>query len=349
MKLKVLFLSHSADSGVFKVGSHHLARELSKMSLSVAHVSTPHSIVHKVLRRRPMKHSGSGFFDEFGTLHAIPNVFLPVQFSRSGRQIGKLIDRIGFGDADYVLVDQPLMSGYLTDCDIPGKIVYRPTDTYSNRVAALRQNDVLRVCRGVVATSAAVLNDLSIPDRIPSMVLTNGVELERFTEGASEQRRGFVYVGAVDYRFDWDSVLAIAKAFPGENLSLIGPVSVNAHSLPSNVSLVGSVPYEEIPKYMSRARVGLIPLNQSDVNQGRSPMKYYEYLAAGLTVVATSTESLRERRSPQTLLFDTPREAVASSEVALEMPSPNAEGMTAAAAQDWGGKAASLLQFLRSL
>jgi teichuronic acid biosynthesis glycosyltransferase TuaH len=353
--LKVLFLSHTPDNGIFKVGSHHLARELSKRSVSVAHVSTPRSLAHKALGRVPRNSSTRAdkpqtLLDEFGTLHVTPNFVLPLQIAQSGRALGKVIRKIGYEDADFILLDQPLMSGYISSCRPKGKVIYRPTDIYSRNPAAGRQAKILKNSDGVVATSGAVLNRLGLARSTPSLVLENGVELSRFVSEFEVERSGFIYVGAVDYRFDWESVAAIANANPDQQITIIGPLTTRPlAALPQNVSLSGSVSYEELPSYLQRARVGLIPLNSTEVNQGRSPMKYYEYLAAGLSVLATSTPALLERKSSQTYLFDSPTEAGSMSNIAIKASSPNLKGIQEAFEQDWATKAASLLSFLRSL
>jgi glycosyltransferase involved in cell wall biosynthesis len=58
--------------------------------------------------------------------------------------------------------------------------------------------------------------------------------------------------------------------------------------LPDNVVVEGPVDYAAVPDLLARARVGLMPFESSRLNEGRSPMKMYEYLAAGLTVVVPS-------------------------------------------------------------
>ncbi|MFF2316485.1 hypothetical protein ACFVTE_09470 [Arthrobacter sp. NPDC058097] len=353
--MKILFLSHTPDNGVFKVGSHHLARELSKSSIAVAHVSTPRSFAHKMLGKNSSNQKGGEeYLDEFGTLHVIPNVVLPVQIFKAGRLLGDLIKRIEFDDADFVLVDQPLMAGYVENNRLHGKVIYRPTDTYNRNPAAARQARLASTADGVVATSGAVLQGLDLPHTTPRMVLENGVELSRFRAQEvagpdASERAGMVYVGAIDYRFDWESLIAIAIANPDQQISLVGPVSRHRDQLPGNISLLGSVPYDEVPIHLSGARVGLIPLNATEVNQGRSPMKYYEYLASGLSVLATSTASLRERQSSQTFLFSNAEEAAKLSKRALSADAPNLRGIQEAAGQDWSTKAAVLLEFLESL
>nr|BFE44749.1 hypothetical protein GCM10017547_26420 [Pseudarthrobacter oxydans] len=273
----------------------------------------------------------------------------PIQLQPGGPSIARVVSDIGFSDANFIVIDQPLMAGYLAAARPEGKVIYRPTDTYTTWPAKQRQDHLLGVSDAVVATSSAVLERLTLPLNTPSLVLENGVELQKFMPSREVVRSGFIYVGAVDYRFDWESVAAIAAANPSEGVTIVGPVTSRPNGLPGNIVMAGGVPYDQVPGLLHRARIGLIPLNTSDVNQGRSPMKYYEYLAAGLSVLATSTQALRERTSAQTFLYEGASEAVTLSRLALASDAPNVEGMREAAAQDWAAKTDFLLQFLQKI
>jgi hypothetical protein len=54
---RMVFASHTASIGVFRVGSHHLSRELSRMGNDVVHVSTPVSLAHLAKVRDPVVRS----------------------------------------------------------------------------------------------------------------------------------------------------------------------------------------------------------------------------------------------------------------------------------------------------
>jgi glycosyltransferase involved in cell wall biosynthesis len=147
------------------------------------------------------------------------------------------------------------------------------------------------------------------------MLLENGVEFDRFAAAAApppeyrdipEPRA--VYAGALDERFDAGLIHALA-ADPGIRIVLIGPASgavVNALSDRPNVFLLGPRPYESLPAYLQHAQVGLLPLTAHPANEGRSPMKLFEYGAAGLPVVATATRELSRRALPFVILAKEP-------------------------------------------
>ena len=59
-----------------------------------------------------------------------------------------------------------------------------------------------------------------------------------------------------------------------------------------NIHLLGPRPYAELPAYLRGADVGLIPALINDYTRAMFPMKFFEYLAAGLPVVATPLPAL---------------------------------------------------------
>lgn len=54
-----------------------------------------------------------------------------------------------------------------------------------------------------------------------------------------------------------------------------------------NVHFLGYKKYEELPNYMRGLDVGLLPTLVNQYTDSMFPMKYFEYIAAGLRVVST--------------------------------------------------------------
>jgi glycosyltransferase involved in cell wall biosynthesis len=108
----------------------------------------------------------------------------------------------------------------------------------------------------------------------------------------------------------------------------------------ANVHLFGIRPYADLPTYLQHASAGLLPLNAHPANAGRSPMKFYEYAAAGLPIVASLTPELARRREPFVRFFDPQDPAKALDEVLAQLPIPEPALI---ASRDWSLIAQAIL------
>ncbi len=160
---------------------------------------------------------------------------------------------------------------------------------------ALREADaVFAVSRPLLAEIAAIRPD--------ARYLPNAVDFSRFeaaTAGRGAGPPAAVYVGALARWVDFRLLSDVAKADPGWEFQLCGEsldeefASSGIRAL-SNVKFRGAVENSGIPDVLSGADVGLIPFCVSPVTNGVSPIKLYEYLAAGKPVVSTPMAETRE-------------------------------------------------------
>jgi len=350
----VLLLSHSHPYGPFRVGSHHYARELARTGVRVVHLSTPVSLAHRATGRVNATTSSSIPYgprvDQDDVTTVVPRTVLPRPYGRF--RVADELARLDLPTRfDAVLIDQPLLWDASVRALAP-RLAYRPTDTYPTGVKARLQKDILAHADGVVATSNEVLRALG-PVTLPSLVLENGVEIARFESRRTAPRPDVcVYVGALDHRFDWSQVSAWATAHPDLRFDIVGPDPAPPTALPSNVVLHGAVPYGRVPGMLHAARVGLLPLSDDPLNAGRSPMKLYEYLAAGLAVVTRETPVLHSDATAGVYGYrasDGADSAEAALRRALAHASPNTPGVTRARTASWPAKTAALMRFLTTL
>jgi glycosyltransferase involved in cell wall biosynthesis len=109
-----------------------------------------------------------------------------------------------------------------------------------------------------------------------------------------------VFTGAiVTTKLDLPLLVALARARPSWSFALIGPVGpgdpradVSALVAEPNVHLLGARSYRELPAVLRGADAGMIPYAANELTGSIFPMKVYEYLAAGLPVVATPLPAL---------------------------------------------------------
>jgi teichuronic acid biosynthesis glycosyltransferase TuaH len=197
----------------------------------------------------------------------------------------------------------------------------------------------------VLATSAVVAAALAA--RHPEQhyrVVENGAQISHFAvqDRRWPDRRGAVYVGAIDRRFDWPTVLGMARSVPQELIDVVGPVTNRPAGLPANVRLCGPVDYADLPKTLAQHRVGLLPLSDEPTNSGRSPMKLYEYLAGGLNVVARATGPITARGLADVRTYVDQESADAAYRGALHAQ-PSGDGAAAAQRMDWSQRARLVL------
>lgn len=110
------------------------------------------------------------------------------------------------------------------------------------------------------------------------------------------------YVGALsDFKVDFPLLEQVARAHPQWQVVLIGderegqadPQLASLAQMP-NVHRLGHRPYQRLPDYLRGMDVGLLPTRINDYTRSMFPMKYFEYLAAGVPVVSTPLEFTRD-------------------------------------------------------
>jgi lipopolysaccharide/colanic/teichoic acid biosynthesis glycosyltransferase/glycosyltransferase involved in cell wall biosynthesis len=128
--------------------------------------------------------------------------------------------------------------------------------------------------------------------------------LQQMAEGEPLETRDdlVVYAGALSRV---RGINELVRAFDGSELSdaklvLVGEFedpefrSEILASLPSNVEWVGQKPYREVLQYYRSAKIGALLLYPTPSHRHSLPVKLFEYLGAGLIVVASDLPEFRE-------------------------------------------------------
>jgi hypothetical protein len=92
--------------------------------------------------------------------------------------------------------------------------------------------------------------------------------------------------------FDWRSVAEVAEANPRAAVVLIGDDKEAHPAMPPNVALLGLKAQTDLPAYVQRFDVGLVPFKVNDTTHAVSPLKAYEYLASGVPIAAPPLRAL---------------------------------------------------------
>ena len=169
-----------------------------------------------------------------------------------------------------------------------------------------------RRAASIVAVSDALKNHLVRAWDLPAekiVVLPNGADVERFTPTSDSRTArtrlgldGALTVVFVSGFYPWHASLELVKSFaevhqqiPTARLVMIGDGQLRGQTetytrqlgLQSVVLFVGAVPHVQIPGWLAAADVAVMPYPKLSKEIWFSPLKMYEYMAAGKAIVAS--------------------------------------------------------------
>lgn len=157
----------------------------------------------------------------------------------------------------------------------------------------------------------------------------NAVALERFegssgreprARGSDDGRPVAVFAGALR---PWHGVEAIAEAWrllgaDAPRLLVAGEGPGRAALAAAGAELVGVVAHERMPSVLRAADIGLAPY-ASDAPSYFSPLKLFEYMAAGLAVVAGDLPGVRDVADRETAVLIPPGDAEALARAVADL------------------------------
>jgi glycosyltransferase involved in cell wall biosynthesis len=121
-----------------------------------------------------------------------------------------------------------------------------------------------------------------------SRALLEGTEIPSCLRGIKHPVVGFY--GLLDKnKIDPGLITALAARYRDYSIVLVGPENMNTGELRkyNNIHIIGEVPYENLPNYLKAFDAAILPFQRNEVTENVNPVKIYEYLAAGRSVVCT--------------------------------------------------------------
>jgi len=173
-------------------------------------------------------------------------------------------------------------------------------ERWDAEVAVLREADL------VFATADAILRRRQpfarrielLPNGMPAFFLEDAPVTGDPIDRIPHPRIG--YLGNVFSLLDFKMLESIFARRTEWQLLFVGPVQSEnlvrgLRALP-NVHFVGPRPHESLPAILTRFDVGLIPITINEFTRPLTPLKFFEYLGAGVPMVSTSFDELERFR-----------------------------------------------------
>lgn len=179
-------------------------------------------------------------------------------------------------------------------------------------------------CRGIVVISDGLRQEWDAVTEAPIYVAPDGVDLTRFDLSASKGElreeldlptgRLACYTGSLQPWKGVDTLAEAARELSDIDVCLVGGTNEQQKwlretvDIPDNVHLIGHVPPGEVPKYLIASDVLVVPNTAERPISAKytSPLKVFEYMAAGRPIVATDIPSLREILDEECAYFAAP-------------------------------------------
>lgn len=203
------------------------------------------------------------------------------------------------------------------------KLVYEAHEVFSDTGTSARRKANFEMEERVMREAALVLaNSAATAARLCALhgarkveVLANGVDRPEVLPGKDWQRAGFniIYAGSL---FGWKGVedlVEAAAALPGCCISIVGGsteqvtrLRAMAPSGGAQIELHGQLPHAEVGLALQSACIAVLP-NRDEPDSGfTSPIKLFEYMAAGCAIVVSDLPPMREILGAEDAMWTTP-------------------------------------------
>lgn len=162
---------------------------------------------------------------------------------------------------------------------------------FSRHISSLAYNEIWAVSKPL-ADYALEINPSNCVITVP-----NGVEsfFRLHHGGIARKPKSAIFLGGLSAWVDIDLIVHAAQQLPDWTFDVYGPGNASAKGHAENVHFHPPVPRQLVPEILARYEVGLIPLKESNGRMRfvERPLKFYEYISAGLGVASTDVGSLR--------------------------------------------------------
>ena len=281
-------------------------------------------------------------------------------------RLESVIAATGFARPHGIVISN-LQYAWLDQLTPPSLLVYRAVDDiagFENAPSSLLsgEHELLKRADAVFATSRDLARKLEARGAHEAVAIPNGVDMARFEAVAgwsrdeaeanapadlkAVPRPRVVFCGTVNERVDTETVRQAASWLPEVRLVILGPWERDDDGLRDlpNVHALGAVAPDRVPRYLAACDAAMIPFRRSALVDATCPIKVFEYLAAGLPVVATRWPEMEALDAP-VMLADSREEFVEALAHAIGAPGRGAR-VAYARGCDWNARFGEMMRVL---
>jgi glycosyltransferase involved in cell wall biosynthesis len=242
-------------------------------------------------------------------------------------------------------------------------LLYQVSDKYDANEDSALSPDVIRswdrqlkdAADVVLYSGRKLFQESTEPHRF---FLEQAVDFEHFSqlqvEPASEMETVpqpiLGYFGSMDYVMDTELMAEVAHLRPNWHWVMLGLKSNLVRVAAPNIHFLGSKPYRDLPRYITRFDVCVLPWRADNAfTSYGSAIKVREYLATGKPVVMAPLYEYLE--TPGLRFYRGAQEFIAQVEAALaeDTPAPVAQRQAVVRQNTWDARATQLAALIRSL
>ncbi|WP_297944283.1 glycosyltransferase [uncultured Campylobacter sp.] len=332
MSKKILWCGNSYYGSPFKVGCNYYSELLAKEGNKVLFIAPPISPFHnKINEATRLAQSKKGvheicenyfIYTPFALIPPFKKLpsqfywFIKIWYIFTLPNFKNMLKNYNFLNVDILVIDNFVFLPLINIIKYK-KLIVRVTDNLSGfgvGAAAIKAEEYLiKKADKVIYTSSNLKNYIEKFNK-NCLYLPNGVDFNKFQKEYDKPDFFYtitkpvaIYVGAIESWFDFGLLDYIAEELKDVHFLVIGAIKFKPDNFDQirsreNITFYGKVDNDLIASFLQFSDVGIIPFRlDMDLVHSISPLKLYEYSAAGLHAVATKWQELEQLDSPALL------------------------------------------------
>lgn len=327
----------------------------------------PPLIQYDLLMQRPTQ-----FMRHFGCIEGIKSIFVDKNYNAKESYSSTLtiINKNTFLNHLNYHITSPLIYYYTSPNDIKYKsalspiytifdLIDNPTEEFEmwnndNLIKSIKESDLF-IC------SAPIMYEKYKKFNKNTILVSNGCDFTHFngvpqSSPLTPSTKLIIgYYGSHASWVDYELIKKIANYNPDKyTVVMIGKTNVYNQSFNNkNITWIPHVPYNELPKYLNKFDICMIPFKLTEMIKGCDPIKFYEYLATGKPILTTKMEPIIKYEkicyfidhNNYGSMIDKAAKEVGAKKLSLECPLRNSRIKTAKD-NDWNAKVKYIYSYI---